>query len=1709
MPLYYERNDKTVLDFAVDPEGAHLFISKVNGDPALVGVPIVLSIGGTVTISADGTAVYDDQGLPALSEGDNRQDSVLVSISDGLNEVETTVGMEIFGATPGGTAVVEFGASTRKGAGGFPVTSAMIVGGDPSGHFEIVNGNLVVSDFGQGNLEQTYLLSFDTGEALLVKIIPDRFDVRSVTELQAAATAAEAIGATDAYEIVIRDGAILGDATEPVRIAGVQMTTSVDNPNASNFPETRNSDARVTLSGGSIRIRPETPGGAVIAGQMEIVGCDGIWLQNLIFSAAAEPTSPLSYYLSSQDNYGSSAETLAQLRILDGDQAQTSQAGTVLVETCAFETPGDRLSGHWGTGVAAEGVARLIVQDSNFTRLRQGIQTSGLTCSDLLRNQFKDILFDAVFHAPMNSGAERLEVVGNTVLGFAEEINFVGRQAAGIRLNGTAASGILDILVQDNYIFGALAGRQSAGLVSAFSGGTQLEGRILYNFVLANSQDGIVIDAGNFVSVTNNTLVPDTISDPVTGVKSALRITEGGTGIIARSNVVQQILPETGAGLTSLDNYTDLDEDIASGAGSFDEVFIGSFSFQNGRGPQFSVDTAGDAVLRADINNLFDSSADGPAAGIGFRQIVRPDIIGSPEVGAELTVADIDPNSTYQWRRNGSPISGADGANYTLVAADDDALITVIRILNGQFAVSASIHIGAHFKISGTEMIAPDGSVFLAKGFNVWADHIDYRTWETQNINYAGGIAALVDGWGINMLRLNVRYQSANDVRLPLPGQGAYLDVDLTVATYTNRGVVCLLDFHGSTYPNDPTPAEQAEALAWLEAKAEQYKDNPYVWFQPYNERGAPSGVPNATWIQYHRDAIEVIRATGNRNPILCCAGNYGQDVASVQNGLNLAESTILSYGSNLASDYANVGFDIHWYSRWAEADSEMISTYFDAVHAADLFIIVGEIGGEPTTDAGRSTYWADYYAAERFFAAGVDDVGFLFWHAGMGFDMCMGNDGFAGISNDATRISSLTEPDNLSQLGRLAWKEITGVDFGPRPPRLSNIGMTLNSDGTRRVQVTTNADEGTIYIVAQRSAKRPTVSNLKSGQGIIASVTYYAENQEVSGAGTYVFTMPASINDTDADHYLVLHEVPEPVADWTNTGSDMYLLPFSDTAAEAGTVTIEDFAFDKIVFDSRAAFGGSTASVTLRGTAPDGAIIEARRKAAGGAYVVIATTAADGTWEGTLDVAPDGAYDHVQVRIQEQTDFVETANRFAAGHVWGIMGQSQMEHGVSPSFAGVYPTPPTIIDADAVTFMLVDKAQDAPTPYPVKHGHGEWTPYMTFLANRFATLHPGQKAMVFDFMENGSSFLHMCSNGTGRDWSRAEAVRDYCDATGCGLSLVSWTWEDADLGALRGGRILDSYAPRMFGQYANGTTYPLGTVHTGAVSSDARISVDHCLWDFDASADQRGRGLWARDEVRMIFSSTGHLPSSGGQYKELQDFYTFTDGTNALTATWWEEVIEGWDQIFLADARAQEIGLKGIDSTICEYGDRLDLMSFSDYLHHNKGTYFGQALVYELIALNLLDGAGLTSLPHPAFSRAEIVSDNLIRLYVDMGGAGHELTTYAAREGLGAPEAASHRGAVAGIAIQAVATPNATITDSGSGGEGIIEVTGSGFSGLDPSDIGFAIGGGTGMYGPSDVDAGYAQWSLVVYPSGVSTPVSVQHKPVFDAITGDNIHHG
>jgi len=529
MATYPERDNTSILDFATDLEGAELFISKVNGDPALVGLPIPLSIGGSVTVAADGVVSYDDAGLPLLPEGARRYDGIIVAISDGVNEIEAPVSLEFFGGSVITAPAVLFGAMTRAGAGGVPVTGTAVVEGDSEGHFTVENGYLVPSVEGQGALEDNYLLTLDDGESVLVRTVPRRLDVRDADELAVAMSAAEALNPETDYEVVLRDNSWIGSAASPVIIRDIRMDGSLEDPNAAQPSSAFDPGAVPAFMGGSVTLRPETPGQAGFVGPVTLEECNRVRFFGLGFTLAADDSAPLSFDHGNGVSFTGPAGNLVQLTIT----GTGAQPDAVILQDCRFESDPAKAPGHWAHGITATGLQTLIVQDCRFARLASGVQSQSVPRTLLLRNDFTQYLGAA---SALSAGpAAETRIVGNMYRLPADTAQFAGRLASAITLSGASP---INALIHQNRIYAPLPGRAAStgGIIRASAGilaeGGAVDGEISHNFILASGESGLDIAQGDYLQIRNNTIIPDTISQPAPAGSAALRLGPSSEGII-------------------------------------------------------------------------------------------------------------------------------------------------------------------------------------------------------------------------------------------------------------------------------------------------------------------------------------------------------------------------------------------------------------------------------------------------------------------------------------------------------------------------------------------------------------------------------------------------------------------------------------------------------------------------------------------------------------------------------------------------------------------------------------------------------------------------------------------------------------------------------------------------------------------------------------------------------------------------------------------------------------------------------------------------------------------------------------------------------------------------------------------------------------------------------------------------------------------------
>lgn len=354
-------------------------------------------------------------------------------------------------------------------------------------------------------------------------------------------------------------------------------------------------------------------------------------------------------------------------------------------------------------------------------------------------------------------------------------------------------------------------------------------------------------------------------------------------------------------------------------------------------------------------------------------------------------------------------------------------------ILNGspqpQAATTITCPVNGQFNVMGPVICDPEGKPFLPRGLNFFAGKT-FSGFVTPLLS-DDSMAKVIDGWKLNTLRIVTCPDGVCASHEYYGGQTVQGDdLDAVIAKYTQRKVVVILDYHSPLLGSStgPTQAQRQFSVTWFREQANKYKNNPYVWFEPFNEPIEEGPGISSDWLAFTRPVVEAVRATGSKNIMVLNTNHYGQDRWSVGGGINPAESAILTYGPQLRDQFGNIVFDIHLYSRWSGSSAADIAGYFQQVHNANLAILIGETWGD--ANGFLEFMRLDQIATDRLYEAKPKGVGILPWSAAGNFP--------ATTSGFALDINSLTNPTNLTHNGRLHW------EWTHAPPSAVPNGFTV-----------------------------------------------------------------------------------------------------------------------------------------------------------------------------------------------------------------------------------------------------------------------------------------------------------------------------------------------------------------------------------------------------------------------------------------------------------------------------------------------------------------------------------------------------------------------------------------------------------------------------------------------------------------------------------------
>ncbi len=375
-------------------------------------------------------------------------------------------------------------------------------------------------------------------------------------------------------------------------------------------------------------------------------------------------------------------------------------------------------------------------------------------------------------------------------------------------------------------------------------------------------------------------------------------------------------------------------------------------------------------------------------------------------------------------------------------------LLLAVLVGVGATPVAAQAGTG-QFEVRDGQIVDPSGAPFVAVGTNANGPNAFF------DVPSRGLAATLVEGWRFNAVRLVTC----------LPGgcQGGNStvnnDLDGLVAEFTARKMVVIVEYHQLDIGKTATDAELSTAATFWRDLARRFKDNPYVWFNLFNEpegnfndyNGAPGTAPQR-WRRQHQVIIDAIRAEGAPNVIVIDDTQAGQGAADWWKATNSpdADSGIISEGANLVDPQRRLVFSVHAYDVWgfpndgstncsnrysdAQRDARFRS-YVQRIRDRGLALIVGELGFRPTDelDRGLSDHGERFgqqppcgstqrLAAETVYRVAPEfDLGILTWH------------GYALVDEGPQNftLAGGNPPSNLTRMGELQFAYARSVGTG------------------------------------------------------------------------------------------------------------------------------------------------------------------------------------------------------------------------------------------------------------------------------------------------------------------------------------------------------------------------------------------------------------------------------------------------------------------------------------------------------------------------------------------------------------------------------------------------------------------------------------------------------------------------------------------------------
>lgn len=312
------------------------------------------------------------------------------------------------------------------------------------------------------------------------------------------------------------------------------------------------------------------------------------------------------------------------------------------------------------------------------------------------------------------------------------------------------------------------------------------------------------------------------------------------------------------------------------------------------------------------------------------------------------------------------------------------------------------------FYVVGSRIVDPEGSIFIPVGVNAAISAVDYPfVFEGGN----GGVNDHLDAvqaWEWNTVRATLDCYEATSP----PQEDVIAGIDETVREFTAAGIVMILTCQDSTGQNLTVDSPlEVELRKFWDVVVERYRDNPYVWFNFFNEPFESDDLES--WQLLHQFYVDRFRSAGVENIIVLDLPIYGQGIELVAtddfaDALGTRCNTVLGWHAWGAIN-------------GAEATTEDYDVNLQTVLGKGLAVLIGEAGVPDPLEAG--TAGNPEWNASGFYSA-VDvaeqrNTGMLWWH-GTGDTV---DELYYPLTADASGFWTAADGTNLSIAGERFWR--------------------------------------------------------------------------------------------------------------------------------------------------------------------------------------------------------------------------------------------------------------------------------------------------------------------------------------------------------------------------------------------------------------------------------------------------------------------------------------------------------------------------------------------------------------------------------------------------------------------------------------------------------------------------------------------------------------